>query len=147
MIDLMVRCITRDRWLALAQNRNLMAPIVNEAGATVYISPSGVDIDEIGNAVITASPLTVDTWWVNVRLSGARFADDVDTLYTAETDGGFRFVRSKLVRFIREQATQVVSPWGGRAYQFGTNANRVQILDPRDAQHVPQRIWLGGMEL
>jgi hypothetical protein len=148
MIDLMVRCITRDRWLALAQNRNLMVPMVNDAGVTVYISPSGVDIDEIGNAVITTSPLTVDTWWlVNVRLSGERFSNDVDTLYTGERDDGFRFVKSKLVRFIREQATQVTTPWGGRAYQFGSGTSRVQALDPRDAEHAPRREWLGGMNL
>jgi hypothetical protein len=153
MIDLMIRCATRARWVALAQNRNL----IDSTGRP----NSDVSIDELGNVVITpailntstfpatvVTPAVVDTWWmVNVRLSGAKFLEDADTLYTGEIDGPWKFIRSKLVRFIREQATQVTTPWGGRAYQFGTTTNRVQILDPRDAPHAPKREWLGGMSL
>lgn len=69
--------------------------------------------------------------------------DDADTLYPGET-GNWKFLRSKLARFIREQAT-LVNLNGIRAYQWGLSTNRIQLLDPRDiAQR--ERIWFGGME-
>jgi hypothetical protein len=156
MIDVMIRAETRARFRAFALNRNLVV----QQGALFIVRP-GVDIDEIGNAVITPAvinangtvqtPAVVDTWWlVNLRLSGALESADADTLQAGETEataGAWRFPRSRFVRFVREQATQVVSPWGGRAYQFGTTPNRIQLLDPRDAGHVPQREWFGGMSL
>jgi hypothetical protein len=160
MIDFIIRAETRARLRAVLVNRGL---IFQDAGGNWIINPN-VDIDEIGNAVITpavlntstfpatvVTPAVVDTWWlVNLRLSGAREAADADTLQAGETEGtagSWRFPRSKFVRFVREQATQVTSPWGGRAYQFGTTPNRIQLLDPRDAGHSPKRVWLGGMSL
>jgi hypothetical protein len=153
MIDVMIRAETRARFRTFAINRNL---VVQQG--SIYIVQPNVDIDEIGNAVITPAvlnpdgtvqtPAVLDTWWlVNVRLSHGMAANDEDTLYTGETDTGFKFTKSRFVRFVREQSTQVVSPWGGRAYQFGTTPNRIQLLDPRDAQHSPKRVWLGGMNL
>jgi hypothetical protein len=160
MIDLMIRAETRARLRAFLVNREL---IFQDAGGVWRVNP-GVEIDEIGNAVITPgvyggtadeptiiTPAVVDTWWLaNLRLFGARESADADTLQTGETvetAGSWRFPRSKFVRFVREQATQVASPWGGRAYQFGTTPNRIQLLDPRDAGHAPKRVWLGGMSL
>jgi hypothetical protein len=155
MIDIMLRAETRARFRTFAINRNL---VVQQG--SIYITQPNVDIDEIGTAVITpavfdgstlVTPAVLDTWWlVNIRLSGQREAADADTLYTGETDataGVWLFARSKFARFVREQATQVTTPWGGRAYQFGTTPNRIQLLDPRDAQHAPKQVWLGGMSL
>jgi hypothetical protein len=154
MIDVMIRAETRARFRAFAINRNLVV----QQGSNYIIQPN-VDIDEIGNAVISPAvfdstppiPAVLDTWWlVNIRLSGSREAADADTLYTGETEesaGSWRFPRSRFVRFVREQGTQVVTPWGGGAYQFGTTPNRIQLLDPRDVQHNPKRIWFGGMQL
>jgi hypothetical protein len=158
MIDVMIRAETRARFRAFALNRDL----VIQRGAFFIVRP-GVDIDEIGNAVVTpavydnadppnlVTPDVLDTWWLaNIRLSGPREASDADTLQAGETEGtagSWRFPRSKFVRFVREQATQVTSPWGGRAYQFGATPNRIQLLDPRDVGHEPKRIWAGGMSL
>jgi hypothetical protein len=160
MIDLMIRAETRARLRAFLVNRGL---IFQDASGNWIINPN-VDIDEIGNAVITppvidnstfpptvVTPAVVDTWWLaNLRLTGAREVADADTLQAGETEataGAWRFLRSKFVRFVREQATQVTSPWGGRAYQFGTTPNRIQLLDPRDTGHAPKHEWLGGMNL
>jgi hypothetical protein len=153
MIDFIIRAETRPRLRAFLVNRGLM---LQDGEGNWIVSPE-CDIDEIGNGVVTpagpsGTPAAVlDTWWlVNIRLSGSREAADADTLQAGETDGAagaWRFPRSKLVRFVREQATQVTSPWGGRAYQFGTAPNRIQLLDPRDAGHSSKRIWLGGMSL
>jgi hypothetical protein len=159
MIDFMIRAETRARLRAFLVNRGL---IFQDAGGW-HVNPN-VDIDEIGNAVITpalvdksvfpavvVTPAVLDTWWLaQLRLSGPRETADADTLQAGETvgtAGSWRFPRSKFVRFVREQATQVTSPWGGRAYQFGTTPNRIQLLDPRDAGHEPKRVWLGGMSL
>lgn len=152
MIDIYFRCITRARWLTLAQNRDL----IDENGQPRL----GVAIDEIGNYVITpavmddmtvATPAQIDNWWtVNVRLFGARAAEDEDVPFPDEENGQWRFLRSKLVRFIRENATLVNLNVNGnnvRAYQFGTGAQRVQILDPRDMGNVPRTQWAGGMYL
>jgi hypothetical protein len=136
MIDLLFRCETRARWRTLAQNRGIY-------NAANEVQP-GYDVDEIGFYEITAAigdtPPVLDTWWtVNVRIAGN---SDDDDLYPGETDTGFRFTKSKLVRFVRNQATQV-TVMGMRAYQFGLTPNRVQIIDSRDL--TPKRIWLGGM--
>jgi hypothetical protein len=160
MIDFMIRAETRARLRAFLVNRGL---IFQDAGGNWIVNPN-VDIDEIGNAVITpavvdnstfppvvVTPAVLDTWWLaHLRLSGSREVADADTLQAGETAGSagsWRVPRSKFVRFVREQATQITSPWGGRAYQFGTTPNRIQLLDPRDAGHSPKRVWLGGMSL
>lgn len=153
MIDLYLRCFSRARWLTFAANRN----IIDAQGA---VNPN-FSVDELGNIVITpavmdgmtvVTPAVLDTWWsVNVRLTGPRFTADVDTLYTGETDPvdptayRYKFIRSKLVRFIREQATLVMVQ-GRRTYQFGTTTNRIQLLDPRDIT-TPKRVWLGGNQV
>jgi hypothetical protein len=158
MIDLMIRAETRARFRALAISRGLLTEITNPAGAIVYAD--GVDIDELGQVVVTpavmngttvVTPAVLDTWFTfYVRLSRDRSTSDEDTLYTGETEataGVWRFARSKFARFVREQATQVTTPWGGRAYQFGTSPNRIQLLDPRDATHAAKHEWAGGMNL
>jgi len=149
MIDIYLRCETRARWLALAVARGLL--IQNGA---IYTPAPGVSIDEIGAYEITAAvinpttgavttPAVLDTWHsVNVRLDGAAAAADLDTLYPGETDGPWRFLRSKLVRFVRAQGT-LVTLMGMRAYRFGTTPNRVDVIDSRDL--TPKRVWLGGM--
>lgn len=132
MIDLLFRCETRARWQALAVNRGIYVQ-----NGSSYITQPGYFVDEIG--FYPLGPETVDTWWsVNLRIDRT---DDEDTLYPGET-GNFRFVRSKLVRFIRNQATQTTFS-GMRAYQFGNSPNRVQVIDSRDL--TPKRVWLGGM--
>ena len=145
MIDVVLRCFNRARWLAFATTRN----IIDANGVPVL----GFDIDEIGNYEITPAVLTgnvittpaiLDTWWmVNLRLSSAKFDADVDTLYAGETDTGFKFVKSKIVALIRNQATlQSFNGW--RAYRFGAGVNQIQLIDPRDVA-TPKRVWLGGM--
>ena len=138
MIDLFFRCFSRDRWLALATNRNILDAEGNPR--------EGFAVDELGNIIITpGDPPVFDTWWtVNLRIFGAKASEDEDTLFPGETDG-LRFVRSKLARFVREQGT-LVTVRGMRAYQFGAAANRVQLFDSRDMVN-PPRVWLGGMSL
>lgn len=159
MLDLTFRCFSRARWFAFGVNRNIIAEDTQNPGT--YLARPGFDVDEIGameitpavmdaNGVIT-TPAVMDTWWtVNVRISGKAFDADDDDLYTGETDDGTRlkFLRSKIVKFIRDQSTPVNLPYKGdtiRAYQFGTLTNRIQILDPRDWQKWSPRIFLGGM--
>lgn len=154
MIDLWLRCETRARWLALAVARGLMTQ-QTIGGVPLYTPRAGVSIDEVGNVVITpavinsttltvTTPAVLDTWWsVNVRLTGPAATADEDTLYTGETDTRYRFLRSKLVRFIRAQATPITL-MGMRAYRFGTTPNRVDIIDSRDIS-APKRVWFGGM--
>lgn len=152
MIDVYLRCFNRARWLALGVNRNL----IDVEGRSM----PNVAIDELGNVVLTpavfdaagvlVTPAVLDTWWcVNVRLFGQRYTDDVDaTPFTGET-GNFRFIRSKLVKFVRDNGTQISLPFRGetiRAYQFGAGDQRVQVLDPRDITN-PPRVWLGGQFL
>jgi hypothetical protein len=156
MIDLMIRAETRARLRSFLVNRELIFQDLEGA----WRANPGVDIDEVGNAVVTpavmngvqiVTPAVLDTWWLaHLRLSGSREAEDADELQAGEdvgSAGSWRFPRSRFVRFVREQATQVTSPWGGRAYQFGNAPNRIQLLDPRDAGHEPKQVWFGGMEL
>lgn len=150
MIDLFFRAFSRARWLTVATNRGVYDTEGN-------INP-GFGIDELGNVMVTPpvinpdgtvqTPAVIDTWHcVNLRLYGPQAEADDDDPY--EDDSAeprrWKFLRSKLARFVREQAT-VVMVRGIRAYQFGTAANRFQLLDPRDIP-VPPRVWAGGMEL
>lgn len=144
MLDLYFRAFTRARWIEVATNRGVY-------DANGDIQP-GFCVDEIGNIQLTdGPPPTFDTWWsVNLRIYGAKFLADEDTVFTGE-DGGtpWRFIRSKLVRWVREQSTTLSLPFRGdtiRAYQFGSGTNRIQLLDPRDIT-APRRHWLGGMSL
>ena len=152
MIDILIRCFSRERWLAVATNRNL----IDAEGAP----REGVGIDELGPIVITpavydengveTSPAVLDTWhWVNLRLHSTAFRDDEDAANPAdeadETTRPFRFFRSKFVKFIRNNATQLTIR-GVRVYQFGTGTNRLQVLDPRDVNFHP-RVWADGMHL
>jgi hypothetical protein len=156
MIDIYIRAITRERWIEVATNRG----ILNAEG---FPNP-GYVVDEIGNFQLTdgvydnsvfpptvITPPTFDTWWsVNLRIHSQAFVDDQDEVFTGEDNATpWRFIRSKLVRFIRENGTLVSLPFRGdtvRAYQFGTGLNRFQILDPRDITF-PRRQFLGGMSL
>lgn len=120
MIDLFFRCFSRDRWLTVAKSRN----ILNAEG-----NPNpGFDVDELGNVTITPAvlnpdgtvqtPAVVDTWWsINLRIHGQQADEDTDTDFPGES-GDLKFIRSKLVRFVREQGTQITLR-GMRAYQFG----------------------------
>lgn len=161
MIDVMIRAITRARFRQFAEAQNFIRQLPDPQGGTFWQTRDGVDIDEIGNAVVTPgtyntsafppveiTPPVIDTWWlVNLRLSGRRGDDDEDALYPGETDGPWHFLRSKFVRNIRQTATVVTSPWGGQAFEAGTGTQRIQLLDPRAPQHSPKRIWAGGMVL
>lgn len=148
MIDLFFRAFSRARWLQVATNRGVY-------DAEGNINP-GFGIDDLGNVMVTppvldaqgnvVTPAVIDTWWcVNLRLYGPKADEDADTLYPGET-GNWKFLRSKLAKFVREQSTTVILRGTIRAYQFGTAANRFQLLDPRDIP-VPPRVWAGGMEL
>lgn len=152
-VDLYLRAITRTRWLTVATNRGIYTGSLDENGQPI-VNYERFAVDEIGAATISpaivdaegnvTTPAVMDTWHsVNLRIHGKGEADDADTLYPGET-GRLKFLRSKLARFIREQAT-LVNLNGIRAYQWGVAANRIQLLDPRD---IPQRerIWFGGME-
>jgi hypothetical protein len=156
MIDLYFRAFSRARWDTFALNRN----ITDAAG---NVQP-GFLVDHIGFIQLTdgvydnstfpptvITPPTFDTWHsVNLRICGAAFLADQDTDYPGEVaNQTWRFVRSKAVKFVRDQATIVSLPFRGdtvRAYQFGTGVNRLQLLDPRDITF-PRRQWLGGMSL
>jgi len=157
MIDLILRCETRARWLTFAQNRGIIV-ITNN----VEVIQPGFSVDEVGNVVLTpavydntvfppvlVTPETRDTWWtVQVRLSGAQEDNDADNVYAGESGdtSGFKFVKSKVVAFIRNQSTPVTLR-GMRAYQFGAVGSRIQLIDPRDIHMNPLgRIWAGGME-
>jgi hypothetical protein len=141
MIDIMIRAETRARLRAFLVNRGLLSQ--DEQGNWA-LAPN-VEIDEIGNAEV--SPGVLDDWWsANLRISGTRADDDDDDPIEAEPSP-YKFVRSKFVKFIRNQATQVITPWGGPAYEFGNTPNRIQVLDPRHPGHAPKREWAGGMSL
>lgn len=149
MIDLYIRAFSQARWRTFGVNRGVY--VENPVVGTFNLQP-GYVVDEIGFFQLTdGSPPTFDTWWsVNLRVYGAAFANDEDTVFTGENAATpWRFIRSKLVRFVREQSTTVNLPFRGdtvRAYQFGTGPNRIQLLDPRDITF-PRRMWLGGMSL
>lgn len=147
MIDLFFRCASRDRWLTVAKDRNILDKDGNP-------NP-GFAVDELGHVTITpavldkqgnvTTPAVVDTWWsINLRVHGQQADDDTDEKFAGETDD-LKFTKSKLVRFVREQGTQITLR-GMRAYQFGAAANRVQLIDPRDMPN-PPRVWLGGMSI
>jgi hypothetical protein len=152
MIDTYWRAITRARWITVATGRGVY-------DANEVIQP-GYLVDEIGFFQLTdgvydgttvITPPTFDTWWsVNLRIHGQKFLEDNDTVFTGETPTQpWRFIRSKIVRFVREQSTTINLPFRGdtvRAYQFGTGVNRIQLLDPRDITF-PRRQFLGGMFL
>lgn len=157
MIDLYFRCFSRERWLQVATNRGVYT---EDPPGTFNVNP-GFVVDEIGFFQLTdgvyapdgteITAPTFDTWWsVNLRIFGGKFADDADTVFTGE-DGAtpWKFIRSKLARWVREQSTVVNLPFRGdtvRAYQFGAGVNRVQLLDPRDITF-PRRHFLGGPSL
>lgn len=153
MFDITLRCFSRARWLAVATNRNIIDADGNP-------NP-GFSIDEIGNIVLTPAvidpqtlavitPAVMDTWyWINLRIYGAQETGDVDTVYPGEESdtSGFKFTKSKLVKWVRDQSTPVNLTYAGktiRTYQFGAAANRIQLIDPRDYATVRVREWLGG---
>lgn len=151
MIDLFFRAFSRARWIAVATNRGIY-------DAEGNINP-GFGVDEIGNVMVTppvydangneTTPAVIDSWWsVNLRIYGQQGDDDAATLFPGETDDTerpWKFLRSKLARYVRENGTPVTVA-GRRAYQFGTGTNRFQLLDPRDIA-TPARVWAGGMAL
>jgi hypothetical protein len=152
MIDIVLRCFSRARWLTVAQNRNILDADGNP-------NP-GYAVDEIGPIVLTpgtydsnGNELTapvLDTWhWVNLRLHADKATEDEDTVYAGEEadESGFRFCKSKLVRWFRAQSTPVTLTYKGRsirAYQVFSTSNRIQVIDPRDYGEVRVREWLGG---
>lgn len=156
MIDLTFRCFSRARWITVATARGIYTGETDENGKEI-VSP-GFVVDEIGSVVLTpavidaegnvVTPAVMDTWfWVNVRIFGSAYRDDNDDLYPGENEDGFKFTKSKIVKFVRNQATPVNLSYAGktiRAYQFGSAANRIQLLDPRDYKDVRVREWLGG---
>jgi hypothetical protein len=164
MIDLYIRAFSRARWDTFAANQGITAPGVDLLGNTIVVVQPGFVVDHIGNFQLTdgvydnatfpptvITPPTFDTWHsVNLRIHGAKFLEDQDTVFTGEDSATpWRFIRSKIAKFVREQATLVNLPFRGdtiRAYQFGTGDNRLQLLDPRDITF-PRRQWLGGMAL
>lgn len=156
MIDLTFRCFSRARWIAVATARGIYTGSVDENGKEVVAS--GFVVDEIGSIVLTpavldangnvVTPAVMDTWyWINLRITGQASNDDDDTIYPGETEDGFKFTKSKLAKFVRNQATPVNLTYAGktiRTYQFGAAANRIQLIDPRDYKDVRVREWLGG---
>ena len=140
MIDLTFRCFSRARWITVATSRGIYDAQGNVA--------KGFDVDEIGAPIITM-PSTIDTWfWVNLRFYGASETADGDVLYAGEIEDGFRFTKSKLAAFVRNQATVVFITVDGQSvktYEFGLTTNRIQLLDPRSYAALRRREWLGGM--
>ena len=141
MIDLTFRCFSRARWIAVASARGICDVDGNAL--------PGFAIDEIGTVALdNLDPPTMDTWfWVNLRIHGQAADSDEDTIYPGENEDGFKFTKSKLAKFVRNQATPVNLTFKGktiRTYQFGSAANRIQLLDPRDYASVRVREWLGG---
>jgi len=152
--DLYFRAFSRARWIAVATTRGIYSGTDDITGEPI-VAP-GFAVDEIGNVTITPAvlnsdgtvltPAVLDTWWtVNLRIHGTKADADVDALLPGETEDGFKFTKSKLARFVREQSITVMVR-GIRAYQFGATTNRIQLLDPRDIP-VPPRVWMGGMSL
>ena len=151
MIDLTFRCFSRARWITVATARG----IYDVSGNVT----SGFAVDEIGNAVLTpaivnaqgviTTPAVLDTWyWINLRIYSAASVADVDALYAGETEDGFNFTKSKLAKFVRDQATiqsVTVNAMDVKTYEFGVANNRIQLLDPRQNAALKHREWLGGM--
>ena len=152
MIDITIRAFSKAAWTAAAKTLN----ILDAKG-----SPKpNFDIDEIGFATLVSAvldakgvvitPAIMDTWfWVNIRITGAQYDADVDSLYSGETEDGYNFTKSKIAKFIRDHgliSSVVVNGKTIKAYEFGIGPNRIQLLDPRDYAAVRQREWLGGMK-
>jgi hypothetical protein len=153
MIDVVLRCFSRARWITVATNRGIL-------DANGNVNP-GFAVDEIGPIVLTpavmdgttvVTPAVMDNWhWVNVRFHGPKAEEDADTVYPGEEadESGFKFTKSKFVRWVRAQSTPLTLTYKGRSirvYQFGSTTNRVQLIDPRDYDEVRVREWLGGMQ-
>ena len=141
MIDLVFRCFSRARWVTVANNKG----ICDANGKAA----AGFAIDEISSFVL--SPGVIDSWfWVDLRIFGSQqVSDDADTMYPGEVEDGFKFTKSKLVAFVRNQSTPVTLTYKSvsvRTYQFGVGVNRIQLIDPRDYSSIRGREWLGGME-
>lgn len=151
MIDLTFRAFSRARWIAVATSKG-----VYDAAGNVQ---AGFEVDELGNAVLTSgtytvqgvviTPAVIDTWyWVHLRVYNAASVADVDALYAGEVEDGFKFTKSKLAAFVRNQATLVPLILEGQSiktYEFGTLANRIELLDPRQYNALRRREWAGGM--
>ena len=162
MIDLTLRCFSRARWLTVAVNRGILTQYTDAQGATQYRPNPGFAVDEIGSVVLTPAvmdgmtvitPAVIDTWyWINLRIHGQAFEQEMDETPVPgeENDtSGFRFNKSKLVKYLRNNATTINLPFMGRtvrAYQLGATTNRVQVLDPRDYAEVRVREYLGGYQ-
>ena len=174
MIDLVFRCFSRDRWLAVAKARG----VIDKDGHSV----PGFEVDEIGNAELVPAvldmkdpmnptvitPAVIDTWfWINLRIhadkalldEGVKYVDaeevalEAKAALDAKTDEVFvipetKFTQSKFAAFVRNQATKNKIEFRGktiRVYEFGVGKNAIQLLDPRDYAEVALRQWLGGM--
>ncbi len=141
MIDIVLRCFSRARWITVATSRGILDANGNP-------NP-GYAVDEIGTDAEIA-PGVLDTWyWINLRIYNQAADADADTVYPGEENdtSGFKFVRSKLVRWIRDQSTPLTLTYRGRSvrvYQFGATTNRVQVIDPRDYADIRVREWMGG---
>jgi hypothetical protein len=134
MIDLTIRSFSKARWVTVATGLGILR--------TDGTPSVGYSVDEVGDAQL-------DGWfWVNVRVDGVAAATDIDALYAGDTDAGLKFQRSKIVKFFRDQALVVnitVAGQSVKTYEFGSLANRIEILDPASYAAVKQREWLGGM--
>ncbi len=134
MIDLTIRAFSKARWVTVATALN----ILDASG----LAKTGYNVDEIGDAQL-------DGWfWINLRADGIAATTDLDALYAGDTDAGFKFQRSKIAKFFRDQATVVnitVAGQSVKTYEFGTLTNRIEILDPASYAPVKRREWAGGM--
>lgn len=154
MIDLTLRCFSRARWQTVAKARNILNadgnPNPGFAVDEIGLLGLPAQLDDQGNEVY---PAFQDTWyWINLRIHGQAFEQDADDTPVPgeENDtSGFRFNKSKIVKFLRNNATLVNLPFRGRtirAYQLGTSTNRIQVLDPRDYAAVRVREYMGGYQ-
>jgi hypothetical protein len=152
MIDITLRCFSRARWVTLATNKGILDESGNPSPGYAVDEIGAIDLtpgvyDDHGNVI---TPPVTDTWfWVNLRVHGERAIVDEDTVYPGEEadTSGFKFCKSKFVRWVREQSTPLTLTYKGRSirvYQFGATTNRVQVIDPRDYGEVRVREWLGG---
>lgn len=154
MIDITLRCFSKARWLTVAKSRNILDasdnPMPGYQFPPVELNPvilTPAIIDAQGNIT---TPAVLDTWyWVNMRIHGSKFEEDIDTVFPGEEadNSGMKFTRSKFAKFVRDQATPVNLTFRGktiRTYQFGATNNRIQLIDPRD--YAPWRMheWMGG---
>jgi hypothetical protein len=158
MIDITLRCFSQARFYQVAVARGIMSGPDAEGR---YTANAGFAVDEIGPVVLTPAvidpqtlavitPAVMDDWhWVNIRVYGDAFAQDEDTVFPGEEGdtSGFRFLKSKLVRWVRNQATKKTLTYKGVSvdvWEFGAAANRVQLLDPRQYLPIRCREYLGG---